>query len=329
LKVLGHQVRLTCRRAESTAKLVREYGVADHVAWTDSRWPWQYIAAGRQWNSPDVLHLINVSVVGNSMAIATRNSATWILSDWDEWMSRMPVSLGIRARGLLLELAARRFSDAFVFSSSHLRDLYRRRIPQLPTAYIPYGTNLGDPGPPESFGVSLPSGTPWILYLGSLDRAYTRDLDELLRAATPTRQLGCGLVIIGNGSELPRLKEVLKNALPQEKVIFTGRLPSAGCDAVARHPSIRACFLPISDTLQNRCRCPNKLFHYMGGQKPIITNRVGEVSANLGDLGYYYNYEDTASLSSAIAAAISGKPQYDLRLLDCKPQRHEAAQQTA
>ena len=50
-------------------------------------------------------------------------------------------------------------------------------------------------------------------------------------------------------------------------------------------------------------------------QKPVVTNRVGEVAAILQNQGCYYTYGDLSSLSAAVASALTLKPRYELEKL--------------
>jgi glycosyltransferase involved in cell wall biosynthesis len=81
-------------------------------------------------------------------------------------------------------------------------------------------------------------------------------------------------------------------------VFIHGFLPWADVWQHIRHASVLV--FPIRDTQGNRMRCPAKTFAYMQAERPIVTNRVGEVAEVLRDLATYV--EPTAE---AFAAAVT------------------------
>jgi len=68
---------------------------------------------------------------------------------------------------------------------------------------------------------------------------------------------------------------------------------------------------PIEDTVANRARCPNKTFQYIGANRPIVTNRVGEVAKHLGEAAFYYDFDSLDDFAAVVARALESSGSYD------------------
>lgn len=310
----GHEAQLLLLDGQDSRELVAAKDLGNMTHWVANRRPPAFLAAAASLPRPDWVHVINANLVGLLSGRSARRRGARVVSDWDEWLSRVPSSRRLRWRRLLLEWLARQVSDAYLFASRHLCEHYGPRVAGRPQLYLPYAL---DPSPhPDEVRwaerVRLQADQRYIAYVGSLDACYRTDLEELVLLAEACRDFGWGLVVAGDGSERPALAGRLAKILPAERLVMPGRLPVPLMDGLLSQPSIAATFLPLEDTVQNRARCPNKMFHYIKAGRPVVTNRVGEAASLLGDQGHYYRYRDAGSLGSTLRRAAEAQPSYDL-----------------
>lgn len=312
LQLQGHDPVFCLKEAPDTRALLEQHGVSEKCSWARTRSPIDFLRLARRFTDVDFVHLINANLAGEILGLRLRPGGARVISDWDEWLSRVPFQTGFHQRTYALEFIARRISSAFIFSSSYLQSEYRRYLGKIPTAYIPYGLNPSGPVTPGAATRWLREGRRYAMYLGSLHEMYREDLRELLLLAQSCRDLDLDLVVAGDGSERPWLEAELAKILPSNRIVFTGQLSIPELDGLVAEDAVRLCFLPLKDTMQNRSRCPNKLFHYIKGGKPVVTNRVGEPANLLGELGHYYAYGDAASVTVAVRASLERPPRYDV-----------------
>jgi len=312
LQRAGHDPVFCLTEAADTRALLEQHGVAQKCVWVPTRNPLDFVRRASLFADVEFVHLINANLAGEMLGMRLRRGGARVVSDWDEWLSRVPSGAGLRWKRLGMEFLARRISAAFVFSSSYLQSEYRPFLGRRPNAYIPYGLNMSGAVIGGAAARWLRAGRGYAMYLGSLHEQYREDLQELILLARSCSELDLDLVVAGDGSERTWLESELTKALPGGRVVFTGQLSIPELDGLVAEPSVRLSFLPLKDTMQNRCRCPNKLFHYIKGGKPVVTNRVGEPGILLGDLGHYYTYADPASLTAAVRGSLEHPPRYAL-----------------
>jgi len=312
LRRLGHDPVYCLTEAAGTRKLLEQYGVPNRCVWAASRSPLDFARACSQFEGVDFVHLINANLAGEVVGTRLKKRGARIISDWDEWLSEVPRGPKLKYQYRMLEWIARRISSGFIFASTYLQNEYRKHLGGLPTTYIPYGFNPSgalEPGLAEKI---LRPGRRYALYLGSLSDSYREDLRELVLLAQCCRDLDLDLVVAGDGSERTWVEAEVAKCLPDGRAVFTGQLPLPVLDGLVPAESIRLSFLPLKDTRQNRSRCPNKVFHYIRGGQPVVTNRVGEPANLLGAGGHYYQYGDRASLSAAVQEALGHRAAYSV-----------------
>jgi glycosyltransferase involved in cell wall biosynthesis len=91
--------------------------------------------------------------------------------------------------------------------------------------------------------------------------------------------------------------------------LLPGRVSLADLQAYLRVSEVF--LLPFPGSPQNLYRCPTKLFQYIAYNRPIVTNRVGEVAEALGDAGFYYEPGSVESMADACENAIANSANYD------------------
>jgi glycosyltransferase involved in cell wall biosynthesis len=136
-------------------------------------------------------------------------------------------------------------------------------------------------------------------------------IDTLIEAARQLADLDIGFVVVGHGSEEPRLREL---AAGLGNVAFVGPVPHA--DMPSTLAAFDVCYVGFHRSPLYRFGIsPNKLFDYMAAARPII---LAATAANdpVGDAGCGLTVEpdDPAALARAITALRSEPPEERARL---------------
>lgn len=110
------------------------------------------------------------------------------------------------------------------------------------------------------------------------------------------------LEVLGGGPEKEALSQLVAERELVKNVHVRGFVPE--CDLNKFFSSASVFVAPLHDTLQDKARCPSKLFYYLPYNKPIVTCRIGEPFETLGEYGYYYKSDDVDDMSRAIDQAL-------------------------
>ena len=144
----------------------------------------------------------------------------------------------------LVEAAAVRLStrfaaqaDAMIAPSAAIRDELRARGVRPPIAVVPTGVDLGRfrPGDRRAarVGLGVPDEAPLLLYVGRLDREKSVDRVLLAFERAASTVAGTRLLLVGQGTEGPRLRR-LAAALPDgDRIRFLG---------VRAHEALAQCY---------------------------------------------------------------------------------------
>ena len=121
--------------------------------------------------------------------------------------------------------------------------------------------------------------------------------------------------LLGDGPLSSEMAEFIASRTLSERVNLPGFKSGADLDAYLRTADV---FLsPMTDTVIDWARCPGKTFIYMMYRRPIVTCRIGENWAALGEDAFYYEPGDVNSMVTAIDRALSAAPlfapNYDLK----------------
>lgn len=304
----GIEPRIMLLDTAQNREIAERFQVTDLVRWVQGRAPWHYLTWRHELAWCDVLHLIAPTLAGSTLGVLAHFYGYLVVSDWDELYISQNDGGVARLRRRLLQSAVSGVTHAYVFASRALRDWYRSQNGKKPNSYIPYGL-----WPPAAAATSVASSGGWVFYLGSYHRVFRSDLDELITLARLLVPTPFGMMLAGSGQELPRIEAKLRQFLPADRLKICGFVRDV--DETLRDPAIRLCFLPLEDNMQNRCRCPNKMFHYALGSKMILTNRVGEAAELMGDCAEYYHFGDEDSMRTALMQALAKRPSYDFESL--------------
>jgi hypothetical protein len=241
-------------------------------------------------------------------------SAATIVGDWDEWPMKRPLTWSQSGRERFLDAWLRGRADRVIVASRYLQRAFADFA--IDAAYIPYAVYM----PTYTDGHSPYGDEPTIVYMGNFHPFYDHDL--LLEAADVLKKRGRTprIDLLGQGPDLPRWQTFARDR-GLTNVRFLGFVRGENLWRRLRHA--HALVFPIRETLSNLSRCPSKTFSYAQAQRPIITNRVGEVAEILGDQATYID-----ATPHAFADAIENVLCEPQREVDYGVERHTWAART-
>ena len=197
-----------------------------------------------------------------------------------------------------LEQVAISEADVIVSASLFLQGVLRNRSDK-PNLYLPYAyPSYLNPNKK----VLNADGKVHVVIMVSLWKDYgIYDVIEAMEYVIKARNNVC-LDVIGGGPEKKNLENLVNDRKLMGKINFKGYLPE---DKLNDAFSIAAVFLvPMHNSIQDRARCPSKLYYYLPYGKPIVTCRIGEPFKTLGEFGFYYKAGDVDDMGRVIVKAI-------------------------
>ncbi|MDR1895708.1 MAG: glycosyltransferase [Prevotellaceae bacterium] len=209
----------------------------------------------------------------------------------------------------ILEWSAIFLFDGQVTASRYLETLFKQKNRKFrrkqPILYSPYAYNKDILLPDPVLSATLKNkygSKKIILYMGSLSLNY--GFLDILKAADILQKKRDDFIvlIIGNGKHKDIGKQYVKEHQLYEYIYFLNYVPE---EELPSYFNIADIFIsPINDTIQDKARCPSKLFMYLPFKKPIVTCSIGEAYELFGENGYYYEWSDTNMLAEIIDMAI-------------------------
>ncbi|HUI43038.1 MAG TPA: glycosyltransferase family 4 protein [Terriglobia bacterium] len=164
---------------------------------------------------------------------------------------------------------------------------------------------LGPPSP------ALKQGRPYlVLYLGTMGPQ--EGVDLFLEAAARIMQArnDAAFVVIGQGSEVPRLKALAARLGLGDALQFTGRVPDA--ELAEYLCTADVCVAPDPRNPMNDKSTMNKILQYMAYGRPVVLFDLTEGRRAAGDAALYAQPNDPGDFARNI-----------VRLLDSEPLRRE------
>lgn len=228
-----------------------------------------------------------------------------------------------RLKELIIEWASVFIFDAQICASRFLEYTFQTRMSKVgknrPILYSPYAYNedtLSIKNIPESKCLKNYEGKKVILYMGTLTRNYGF-FDMLVSFNNLSKKRDdIILLIMGNGRHREEGIQYIKDNSLDDKIKMLGYVSEADLPHYFSRTDV---FLsPLYDTLQDKARCPSKLFMYLPFQKPIVTCAVGEAYELFGHDGFYYEPGNVDSLEESLISALKhtgiAYPKMDLSL---------------
>lgn len=218
-----------------------------------------------------------------------------------------------RQKNLLLEWFSLLLADGLVLASSYLLRTYQRRdvLGRTKQLHLPYGLNLE--AAPAVQRRESESGPSHVLYMGSLYASYgIFDIVDAAARIAETEE-SVEFIILGDGPDRQQAIEQARSLGIENHIRFEGYVDEEVLDEYLASADV---FLaPMFDTVKDKARCPSKIPMYMRYRRPIVSCRIGEVSAYLGDHGFYYSPGEPESMATQIARAsrVQEPVNYDLQ----------------
>jgi glycosyltransferase involved in cell wall biosynthesis len=198
-----------------------------------------------------------------------------------------------------------------ICASRYLEKLYKKRISLLrrgtPVHYSPYAyTNELIEQPKRILNdlYSQYSGVTVFLYMGSFWENYGFwDMLYVFRDLYYEHD-NFQAMLMGRGPEKEKgIKWLEENGI-SDRITILGYIPEEDLSSYFELADAFIC--PLRETIQDKARCPSKLFMYLPFGKPIITCRIGEAFELFGNDGLYYNPGDRGGLKSCLEGVLGG-----------------------
>ena len=254
---------------------------------------------------PDVVY---VSSIGFRNFITKYNvKAKVVVVEHCELLSSIPQQKN-RWIYRFLENSCNYLYDGMIVASRYLENYYKGKGFSIPLLYSPWGYNPAtlqkvDP----LILVQLKEkyeNRRIILYMGGLNINYgfmeIIDVAELLTKKYPDLLF----LILGNGKDRSIGEQKVKEKNIEKYVSFLGYVAEE--KELPNYLALADVFVsPLNDTVQDKARCPGKLFMYSYFRKPVVTCAIGEAKELFGDNGFYYEHNNIPSFSNAIERALN------------------------
>lgn len=183
--------------------------------------------------------------------------------------------------------------DAHVCASRYLEKLYKRRLKLFgkrnkvhysPYAYHPETMRAEDANPRVL--LQRWKNRKAILYMGSFWENYGFwDMLHAFKNLVDQRD-DFVAVFIGRGPEKEKGINWIKANKLNDTIHFEGYVAEE--DLPSYFTATYAFLSPLRDTVQDKARCPSKLFMYLPYNKPVITCAIGEARELFGKKGHYF-----------------------------------------
>ncbi len=201
---------------------------------------------------------------------------------------------------LMVFLSGILVKNKIVVSENQKKELNQKsRIRVIPNGYSP--ENMIDPQCtiPREHNKSI------LTYVGTLEKwAKVSDLIEAFNIVN--KRSASFLYIIGDGSDLTNLKNMVKKYNLEKDVLFTHKIPYRKIKEYLYSSDIL--LAPFPDHKALRVACPIKLLEYISTGKPIVTMDIGEIPSIMKSLNAaIVTNPDISSFAKGIIKLIHNK----------------------
>ena len=158
------------------------------------------------------------------------------------------------------------------------------------------------------------AGRPVFLYVGSVNRFYEDQLDEIIKLAGVLRRRRSTALIrlVGGGPDLDYFKTKAATEQVGGILEFVGHVRRE--DLASHMAAADVLLFPFAANAFNLSRCPTKAYNYAAANRPVVTNRNGEVARLFGDSALYYPERDVEALADRCQEALVRNGQYDNKI---------------
>lgn len=228
-----------------------------------------------------------------------------------------------RLRAGIQELISVFYSTGLLNASKYLQNHFQKLAKKLgrermPMLYFPYAYNRKIfQIPPKNNLIQKKNEDRFFVYLGSLAENYGAftmiKAFELINKQHPFFHL----LLLGKGPDYTKVVQYVKENNLQTYVHTLGFVEE---EDISSYFTLADAFIsPMNNTVQDKARCPSKLYMYLPYMKPIITCRIGEPYEVLREHGVYFEPGSEVSL----AKAIDDMANNEFWKLDIDPLMHE------
>ena len=229
-------------------------------------------------NSADAILLYGVPTVGVQTILAARHFKIPVMFRSIDVTSRLVPSPFLVTPTKFIESFVYKHATAITSVTLHLKSYMESYgVPGSRIRVLPSGVDakMFSPGPPNHAlmsGWGIDAGDPVILFMGTiykfsgLDRVI-QDFPGLL-----ARHPRAKLLVVGNGEDEGRLKDMAANTGVSGSVIFGGLQPYALLPDILRSSTI--CINPFELNGITRDILPTKLFQYLACGKPVVATEL-------------------------------------------------------
>ena len=147
-----------------------------------------------------------------------------------------------------------------------------------------------------------------LVYMGTLSKNY--GILDIIEAVNLLREEMPDLIlfVLGKGRDAVVAKERVNKLNLQHYIEFEGYVPDT---AMPSYLELADVFIaPLYDSVQDKARCPSKLFLYLPFNRPIVTTKLGEANALLGDYEFYFQPANVNDMSKVIKNALNVKDNW-------------------
>ena len=116
------------------------------------------------------------------------------------------------------------------------------------------------------------------------------------------------LEVLGGGPEKEAAREQVFRDGMEERIRIRGFVPEEDLNGYFSRADVFVS--PLHDTVQDKARCPSKIFYYIPYNKPIVTCALGDPLETLGENGFYYKPDDVDDMSRVIGEALAASERF-------------------
>jgi len=205
-----------------------------------------------------------------------------------------------------LELKSVFFADGLICASKYLYNYYKKIAKSFnkinyPVLYSPYAFNDKVILAPTKLASTLKErykNKTILIYMGGM--AINYGLFTMINAIQllSLKNRKVKLLLMGNGADLAEAKEFVMINKLNEYVEFLGYVPE---DEISSYFEMADMLIsPLNNSIQDKARCPSKIYIYLPFNKPVLTSKVGEAKEIFKEDGYYFDNSKPESLSRLI-----------------------------
>jgi len=250
--------------------------------------------------------------VGVRSFLVRGGGATPIIKDFDEFPS-MIENIGPFRRLYLRWIERRLIAQAsgLTCASAFIEQSVRQLRPDLGTRILRMPVAISA----EEHRIDAPmvqrlreeaAGRPVLLYVGTVNRMYGDQLDEIVKLAKALRSRGSNAIVrvAGSGPDMEYFRAKAAAARVGDSLEFTGHVRRER-DLASHMEAARVLLFPFPASTFNLSRCPTKAFHYAAANRPVVTNPTGEVATLFRDTALYYPEHEIEAFADRCLEAIT------------------------